>query len=130
MSHTLCDMKETLKDVVTLDSYVRYHPWVVTASAVAAGFVAGAASTLTSPEAAENRRAQSEQGRQPTRREDVPLRKKESFLGAAAGTLLLGIARTMVQHALTSPVKAEAPTDREDESSGDPVGTCVGGPLT
>jgi ElaB/YqjD/DUF883 family membrane-anchored ribosome-binding protein len=123
MLQTLYDMKETVKRVADLRSCAREHPWLVTGSAVAVGFVTGAVLTPSPQKTGEPSRAKSEKERQPSCQEREDPRTKKSFLIATAGTLLAGVVRTVVQNSIAAAAVAKAPPRCEDQSPCDSAGT-------
>ncbi len=98
MSQTLHDMKETLNGMVDVRSCTKQHPWLVTGSAAAVGFVTGAA--LTQP------RTNSEAEMRPSSQGQETQRTKKSFLISTLGTVLAGILKTVVEGLLTAAVVA------------------------
>jgi hypothetical protein len=123
MLETLHDMKETLKRVADLRSCAREHPWLVTGSAVAVGFVTGAVLTPSPQKTGEPSRAKSEEERQPSCQEREAPRTKKSFLIATAETLLASVVRTVVQNSIAAAAVAKAPPQGENQSPCDLTGT-------
>ena len=119
----LHEVKETLKRVADLRSCARRHPWLVTGSAVAVGFVAGAALTPSPQERGEQSRPKSEEGRQPSPQEREAPRTKKSFLIATAATLLGGVVSKVLQGSIAAAAAAPAPPRSENQSSCDSMGT-------
>ncbi len=122
MLQTLYDMKDTLERVASLRYCARQHPWLVTGSAVAVGFVTGAVLTPSPQETGEKPRANSEEGRRPSCQEREAPRTKKSFLLATMGTLLAGMVRTVVQNSILAAAVAKAPARAETRSPCDSTG--------
>lgn len=109
MNQTLHDMKETVNGMVDVRSCMKQHPWLITASAAAVGFVTGAALTPNSKAEV-----------QPSDQEQETPRTKKSFLFSTLGTVLAGILKMAMETLITSAVMAK---DRvETPSPGDPLG--------
>ena len=123
MLQTLHDMKETVKRVADLRSCARQHPWLVTGSAVAVGFVTGAVLTPSPQETGKQPRAKSEENRQQSCQEREAPRTKKSFLIATAGTLLAGVVRAVIQNSIAAAAVAKAPPQGDNPSPCDPTGT-------
>jgi len=123
MRQTLHDMKVILERVADLRLYARQHPWLVTGSAVAVGFVTGAVLTPSPQKTGEQSRAKSEEKRQPSCQEREVPRTKKSFLIATAGTLLAGVVRTVIQNSIAAASVAKAPPRGENQTPGDSAGT-------
>ena len=120
MSQTLHDMKETLKGMVNVSSCAKEHPWLVTGSAVAVGFVTGAALTPSREKNINKPRSNSEAELQPSCEGQDTVKTRKSFLFSALGTVLAGILKTVVQGLLAAALVAK---DRvETQSPHDSVG--------
>lgn len=120
MSQTVRDMKETLKVMGDVSLLAKQHPWIATGSAVAAGFVTGAALTRSRGKKLKKRRPNSEAELQPNCQGQETVKTRKSFLFSTFGIVLTGILRTVVQGLLAEAVVAK---DRvETPSPRDPAG--------
>jgi hypothetical protein len=104
MVHTLHDINNTLIQVVDVRSCTKRHPWLVTGSAAAAGFVTG---TALAPSARKNIRhagASSEAMLQPGCEGREAPQSKKSFLFSIVRTVLASILQTVVQRSIAAAV--------------------------
>jgi len=120
MSQTLRDMKETLKVMGNVNLLAKQHPWVVTGSAVAVGFVTGAALTPSRKKKLKKRGPSSEAELQPDRQGQETVKTRKSFLFSTFGIVLTGILKMVVQGLLAEAVVARNRV--ENPSPRDPAG--------
>jgi hypothetical protein len=117
----LCDMKETLTDMVGVRSCAARHPWILTGSAVAAGVVVGAVLTRSARRRIRNTPktpSGSAAEAPPACREREAPRTTKSFLFSIAGTVLAAALQPLLQSWFAPPVAAQG------ESPGDPPSSC------
>lgn len=125
MIQTLHDMKETLGKVADVRVCARQHPWLVVGSAVTAGFVAAAVVTPSLGKKTKKTQASSDAESEPGCREEEASRTKRSVLFSAAGTLLTGILRSVVQASIAAAVVDKGdkhPPAAETPAPHDPMG--------
>jgi hypothetical protein len=104
MVRTLQDMKKTLIQVADVRSCAKRHPWLVTGSAVAAGFITG---TVLAPSTRTNTKhtgSNSEAVLPPGREERETPQPKKSVLFSIVGTVLASILQTAVQRSIAGAV--------------------------
>jgi hypothetical protein len=117
MSQTLHDIKETLKGMFNVSACVKQHPFLITGSAVAVGFVTGAALTPSRGENIKKIRSNSVVELQPSHLGQEPGNARKSFLFSTLGTVLVGILKTVVQGLLATAfvtkegAEAQSPPD-------------------
>ena len=106
----LCDLKDTLTQMTGVRSYAARHPWILTGSAVAAGFVAG--TILTPPARKRIRRTRkpssgSAAEAPPACREQETPRTTKSFLFSFAGRILATVLQPLLQSWFAPAVAAQ-----------------------
>ena len=118
MVRTLQDMNTTLIQVVDVRSCTRRHPWLVTGSAVAAGFVTGTLLTPSAPTSIKHTGSNSEALSQPgCEGREAPTPGK-SVLFSIAGTVLASILQSVVQGSIARVCRnAEGSPEGETASS-------------
>lgn len=104
MRQTLYEIQETALRVADVRSSARQHPWIVTGSIMAAGFVAGA--VLTHPTPTENQapRTPPQSSTVPGNHEPVSPQSTTTSWLATLGTALVTAVITVLQGALTAAV--------------------------
>ncbi len=105
MAHTLGDMKRTLMQVADVRSCTQRHPWLVTGSAVAAGFVTSIALTPSTSTETKHAGLNAESPPQPVCEEREPPRPKKSVLFSIAGAVLASILQTVVRSSIVAAVE-------------------------
>lgn len=104
MVRTLQDMNATLIQATDVRLLTKRHPWLVTGSAVAAGFVTG---TMLTPSARTNIKptgSNSEARLQPGCEGRATPQSKKSTLFSIVGTVLASILHTVVQGSVAAAV--------------------------
>lgn len=124
----LCDMKETLTKLTGVRSCAARHPWILTGSAVAAGFLAGAVLTPSASERIGGTRktpSDSEAEASPARQEQETPRTTKSFLFSLAGTVLAAVLQPLLQSWFAPAVAAQGESRENSPSSCDSGGAVV-----
>jgi hypothetical protein len=101
---TLHEMKETALRVADVRSSARQHPWLVTGSVVAAGFVAGAVMTRSPQRVASKTQNFAETIEDPGLRGQKPPPAKTTAWFSAIGAALTAAVVTALQAALTAAI--------------------------
>jgi hypothetical protein len=113
MNQTLHDMKKTLAGMVDVSSRTKQHPWIVTGSAVAVGFVTGAALTPSRGANVKKRRSNSKAEFQSGCDGQETATARKSFLFSTLGKGMMGILKAVVEGllaaALVSKERVEMP---------------------
>jgi hypothetical protein len=106
MMQTVQEMKRTLTRAADVRTCARQHPWIATGSAVAAGFVVGAILPTLRPTSDDKSSKTTDAGVAVDSTGHGPERAKSGFLLATLGTVLGGIAQTLLQEFITAAVVA------------------------
>ena len=127
MIRTLQGMKATVGKATDLRPYVRPRPWLVGVSALAVGFVVGAAMGLMRRRVAKAPKGNARSnGRAayalPDRKKAAP---KRSFLFAIAGPLLAAIVQTVVRNSMSESASPAIPGRGIGLSRDDSAGSCI-----
>ena len=99
---TLHEMKETAMRVADVRSCAQQHPWLVTGSVVAAGFVVGAVLSHSPQKDVRTTQSHSESNGAPTHHEQEPSRTETASWLSSVGTALTAAVVTVLQGALTA----------------------------
>lgn len=97
MSQTMHDMHKTLLGVVNVRSWTTKHPWIVTGSVVAVGFIMGAALTTPRVRRPKSRSAYSKADLQARYLRQESARARKSILLSNMGGLLVGLLKFMAR---------------------------------
>jgi ElaB/YqjD/DUF883 family membrane-anchored ribosome-binding protein len=128
MIQTVHEMKRTLARAADVRTCARQHPWIATGSAVAAGFVVGAILPTLRPTSDEKSAKTTDADVAVDSTGHGPERAKSGLLLATLGTVLAGLAKTLLQEFITAAVvategdqvKVEPPTPSDATSPGTP----------
>ena len=102
MKQTLHEMRESAMRVADVRSCARQHPWLVTGSAVAAGFVVGAVWSHAPRKQVRRTQLHSESIGAATDHEHVPSRSETPTWLSTVGKALTAAVVTVLQGALTA----------------------------
>lgn len=125
MIRTLEGMKATAAKVTDLRPYVRPHPWLISVSALAAGFVAGAVLGLVRRRMAQTPKVNAQANGRIGYTQQQEAAPKKSFWFAIAGPLLAAIVQTVVKNSMTESVFPAVPRREEGLSRDDSAGSCI-----
>jgi len=98
----LHEMKETAVRIADVRSCAQQHPWLVTGSVVAAGFVVGAVLSHSPRKDVRTTPSHSESNGAPTDHEQAPSRTETASWLSTVGTALTAAVVTVLQGALTA----------------------------
>jgi hypothetical protein len=104
---TLQDMKDTLTRIADVRSCAKQHPWLIVVSAVATGFVVGAALPLAPRKNIKSAGSSTEPDSQRICYAKETLRTKKSLAFSMMVTILAGTLQTVVKHWIAAAVIAE-----------------------
>ena len=121
MAGTLHDMKDTLKRVADVPSYLQ-HPWLVLGGAVAVGFVTGAVLTPVPRKTVKLTGPSTEAELQSSCHGQQPRRTKKSILLSTVVTVLAGVLQTVVTRSMATAVAARDQPQVETPSPHDSTG--------
>jgi hypothetical protein len=128
MVHTLQDLKETLTQAADVRSCTKRHPWLVTGSAVAAGFVMGAVLTPSAQMTIKHSASKSDARPEPGGEGRELPQSWKSTLFSIAGAVLASILPTLVQGSIAAAVgtpKARQKVNRRRRVAQNRSGTVV-----
>jgi hypothetical protein len=106
MMQTLTEMKTTVVRVADVRSCAQHHPWLVTGSVVAAGFVTGAAMTHSPRKKVRTAPLAAETLERPGLHDQTPPRTETASWLSTVGTALTASVITGLQAALTAAITA------------------------
>ena len=121
MSQTLQELKHTLARATDVRTCTRRHPWIVTGSAIAAGFVAGAVLLNRRTASGEKVPVPTEEGTPSEPAAHEPFPQRPGFVRSAVGTALTGIVQTLLQSFIAAAVVAAQSDPIANETTGEPL---------